>query len=262
MSNDTTTRSDTPQNWNEVQDARSMPGAGTYPNYTSQRTRSGHLLMMDDSKGAENITIQHRGGSMIQMTPDGKVHIRANKGQHTVVFGENRMYVTGAYDITVDGAASMRVKKDLNINGKNVNFTASGDVNIKGKNVNLQPSGKLDIAGSSVTIKSNSNISMEAHGAMGLFSEGGFSAGSKGAQAVLIASKDVGIESKGGRLIAQAGTGMSLKAGQKMSLTAEGKLSVKSSGTVAMDGSDVKIQNGASEAAEAQGTITFSNASS
>jgi hypothetical protein len=57
------TLSDTPPKWDETQDARKLPGAGKYPNYWAHKTRSGHVFMMDDSKGAESITIQHRGGS-------------------------------------------------------------------------------------------------------------------------------------------------------------------------------------------------------
>ena len=102
---------ETPPKWDETEDARKLPGAGKYPNYWAHKTRSGHVLMLDDSKGAESVTIQHRGGSMIQIMPDGKVHVRAQNGQHTVVFGENRMYVTGAQDITMMVLPLLYVRK-------------------------------------------------------------------------------------------------------------------------------------------------------
>ena len=250
------TLSDTPPKWDETQDARKLPGAGKYPNYWAHKTRSGHVFMMDDSKGAESITIQHRGGSMLQISPDGKVHIRAQKGQHTVVFGENRMYVTGAYDITVDGAASMTVKKDMNFNAKNMNFTASGDMNIKATNLNLQPTGKLEIAGSAVTLKSNSHIGIEAHGAIGIVAKDGMEIASKEAEVVIVASKDIGIQSKNGKFIAQSATNMSLKSDQKISMRGEEKVSLASGNIVAIDGDvDVKVQQGASEPPDAQKTI-------
>lgn len=255
-SNDT--KLETPPKWDEVQDARKLPSAGKYPNYWAHKTRSGHVIMLDDSKGAESVTIQHRGGSMLQIMPDGKVHIRAQNGQHTVVFGENRMYVTGAHDITVDGSASMNIKKDFNINAQNINFTASGDMNMKAQNLNFQPSGKMDIAGSGLTLKSNSNISIESHGAIGIFARQGFSAGSKEAEAVIVSSKDVGLESKNGRLILQSKSDMSFKSGAKLSAWSVDRFSIRSGEITAVDANNaVLIQKFRSLPPDEQKTISF-----
>lgn len=248
----------TPRDWDEVQDARKLPGAGKYPNYWAHKTRSGHVIMLDDSKGAESVTIQHRGGSMLQIMPDGKVHIRAQNGQHTVVFGENRMYVTGAHDITVDGAASMNIKKDFNVNATNMNFTASGDMNMKAKNINLQPSGRMDIAGEGLTLKSNSNIDIESHKAIGIFAKGGFSAGSKEGETVIVANKDIGIESKSGRLVLESNQDMSLKSGGKISSRSDGRLSIRSNEIVAIDASvTIAVQKNQSLPPDEQKSISF-----
>ena len=249
---------DTPAKWDEVQDARKLPGAGKYPNYWAHKTRSGHVFMMDDSKGAESITIQHRGGSMIQINPDGKVHIRAQNGQHTVVFGENRMYVTGAHDITVNGSASMNIKKDFNVNAKNINFTASGNMTLKSKNLNINPTGNIDIAGSALTLKSNANINIESHGVLGIVAKKAVSLVSKEAEVVFASSKDIGMESKNGRVLLQSKQDMSVKSTGKFSIRSDQKLSVSSPQIIAID-SDfaVAIQQRLFEPPEEQKTVSI-----
>jgi fructose-specific phosphotransferase system component IIB len=252
------TKSNTPPKWDVVQDARKLPDAGKYPNYWAHKTRSGHVFMMDDSKGAESVTIQHRGGSMIQINPDGKVHIRAQNGQHTVVFGENRMYVTGAHDITVDGSASMNIKKDFNVNAKNINFTASGDMNLKSKNLNLQPTGNIDIAGSALTLKSNANINIETHGALGIAAKKAVSLVSKEAEVVFVSSKDIGMESKNGRVLLQSKQDMSVKSIGKFSVRSDQKLSISSPQIIAIDSDvTVAIQKRLFEPPEEQKTVSI-----
>lgn len=250
---------ETPAKWNECQDSRTLPAAGKYPNYWCHKTRSGHVFMMDDSKGAESVTIQHRTGSMIQIMPDGKVHMRAQKGQHTVVFGENRMYVTGAYDITVDGSTSITSKGDFNINSKNIKMTATEDMSINAKNLNLIPSEALSIVSQSMTakIKGPAEI-ISTQGSMMIFGEKGFSAGSYAGETVLVSSGDMGLESKNGRLIAQSGSKMSLKSGSTLAMKGEGKLSLSSGSVVALDSdATIEMQSGQSEAPEEQKTITI-----
>lgn len=247
----------TPPKWNEVEDARKLPGAGKYPNYWAHKTRSGHVIMLDDSKGAESVTIQHRGGSMLQIMPDGKVHLRAQNGQHTVVFGENRMYVTGAYDISVDGAASLTCKKDYNITAKNLNLTTEEDFNIVARNFNVNASKKIDIQGESMTAKMKKSIGMLAQGAMGMFSKGGFSAGSTGDSAIFLGQKDAGFAANEGRLMMKSGSKMSFLSKSAMSMRADGgKMSVSASDNVAIDAdSEIKIQSGDSEPPDDAKTI-------
>lgn len=88
-----------------------------------KKTRSGHVIELNDNKGVEHVTIQHRSGSLIQFQPDGAVVISSSNGQFQITYGENRIYVTGARDIVVDGDASLKVKGDYNV-------TVDGDYNL------------------------------------------------------------------------------------------------------------------------------------
>lgn len=262
-----TTKIDTPPKYDGPKDARELPGAGTYPNYFAHKTRSGHTLIFDDSEGAESVTIQHRGGSMIQMDPKGLVHIRSQNGRYDITFGENRMKITGAQDITVDGAASLKVTKDYNVTvtGK-INFSSKNDINFNAKNFNINAENKIDFQGKSMTGKIKGNISLTAQGAMALFSDYGFSAGSTNDSAAFVAGKAMAIGANGGEMALKSTGKMSiltksnelaLQSGSKMSIKSDSAIAMKAAGgKMSMSGSqvaidsdgEVKIQSGASEA--------------
>lgn len=137
----------TPKSWDHPHkgDARKQEKAGTYPNYFSWKTRSGHVFQLDDTQGKETVTIQHRGGTAIQMDHEGGLHITAHNGKYQITFGEDRMTVTGAQDITVKGDASLRVYGDYNVTcHKDYNLTVLGNMNVSSKNLNRHVLGNID----------------------------------------------------------------------------------------------------------------------
>ena len=48
-------------------EARKGQSTGSYPDYFSWKTRSGHVFQLDDTQGGETVTLQHRGGTAIQI---------------------------------------------------------------------------------------------------------------------------------------------------------------------------------------------------
>ena len=155
----------TPSTWDGPKDARDDPASGIYPNYWTHKTRSGHVFTMDDSKGGEHVTLQHRGGSMIQFKPDGAVQFVSHNGQYNMVFGENRVKITGAYDITVDGGGSLRVDKDYNLTvGGNMNTKIEGNYTMTAKNYNAVIREDVTIAGKNITAKAGENVNIDATG--------------------------------------------------------------------------------------------------
>ena len=155
----------TPSTWDGPKDARDDPASGIYPNYWTHKTRSGHVFTMDDSKGGEHVTLQHRGGSMIQFKPDGCVQFVSHNGQYNMVFGENRVKITGAYDITVDGGGSLRVDKDYSLTvGGNMNTTIEGNYTMTAKNYNAVIREDVTIAGKNITAKAGENVNIDATG--------------------------------------------------------------------------------------------------
>jgi len=221
--------------WDSPKDARQNDGAGVYPNYYSHKTRSGHVFMMDDSNGSEHVTVQHRSGSMIQFMPDGAVQIVTNNGQYNVVFGENRMLVTGASDIVVQGDASLRVDGNYNVNVKgDTNFNVNGDFNISSKNLNQTIRGNVDVQAKNKTEKIEGSSTSQSQGSTTIVSQAGMTVGSSSDSLALAAAKQVGVMAKGGSMTFKAG----------------GKTSFKSGGDFAADAPMVWFNSGKAEDVE------------
>jgi hypothetical protein len=131
--------------WDKPKEARKSSKAGDYPNYFSWKTRSGNSIQIDDSQGGESVTIQHRGGSSIQMLPDGSIHFNSMNGKYEIVYGEDRMTISGLQDITVKGDATMRVYGDYNVTcHKDYNLSVLGNMNVTSKNLNRHVLGNMD----------------------------------------------------------------------------------------------------------------------
>ena len=188
---------DTPQDWDQPWDGdvRSTQGTGEYPNYWSHKTRSGHNFIMDDSKGSESVTIQHRSGTAIQMQPDGALHITAHNSKYEVTFGEHRMTISGAQDITVKGDASMRVYGNLNTTvHKDYNLSVQGDFNITAKNFNRHIRGNMDTMAKNETKKFEGSSGVTAHGGIARVAKGSITMASQQDQAHVVGATGVNVK--------------------------------------------------------------------
>jgi len=90
-----------------------------YPFNKTNITESGHLIEVDDTKGAERLNWHHRSGTFTEWQPDGSIITRVNKDNYTLVCRDNTLVIGGEVAITVLGNAQVVVKKDayLGING-------------------------------------------------------------------------------------------------------------------------------------------------
>ncbi len=210
----TESKKKTPPTWSTPPDARKKKGAGKYPNCWVRQTRSGHVMIFDDSKGAEHITLQHRKGTMFQMDSDGTLQIRASSSRVDVTYGAHRSVVTGAKDESVMGDKSTKVDGSYN-------STIIGDStqSIGGKSV-LTATSKSEVVTEGVdtvsgweTKKVNNSSTTQVLGAATMLSKYGMTIGSTSSSMAIGAKKQVGI-----------------KSGQEMALEAGGKFSLKSGG--------------------------------
>jgi hypothetical protein len=164
-----------PKKWKQPHksDARKAKTAGSYPDYFSWKTRSGHTLQLDDTKGGETVTLQHRSGTAIQMAPDGSMHVTAHHGKYEITFGENRVTISGAQDITVKGDASFRVYGDYNVTcQKDYNLTVLGNFNLTARNHNRQILGNIDTQARNENKKLMGSSAKIARGAIAYVSKG------------------------------------------------------------------------------------------
>ena len=160
-----------------------MEGSGSYPNYWSHKTRSGHNFIMDDSEGKETVTLQHRSGTAIQMRPDGGMNITTSNGRYEVTFGENRVTISGAQDITVKGDASLRVYGDYNVTcHKDYNLTVLGDMNITAKNMNRSIRGNMDTEAKNVNKRVEGSSTYNTLGAHAIVAKGNMTMASRTAK--------------------------------------------------------------------------------
>lgn len=210
----------TPREWKSLPDSRQEQGAGTYPNYWTHRTRSGHVFNMDDSQGNESVTLQHRGGSMIQMRPDGSVQITSHNGQYNIVFGENRMKITGAQDLTVEGAQSLRVKGPSNTTVEGgTNWAIKGDFNVLSENVNMAATKNFNVAAAgNVQMRAGGGGQDSGGGQQG--SPGNVELSSVGGAVSFTSDKDVMFASKNGNLLL-GGKKVAVSATDEMRLTSQ-----------------------------------------
>lgn len=266
--------------WTWWEDTRSKQGSGKYPDYMSYKSRSGHNMIFDDTKGEESVTIQHRGGSAIQMRPDGSVHIVAHNSMYSVVFGENRMTVTGAHDITVKGDASLRVYGDLNetIHG-NYNLTVNGDFNVVAKNHNRHIRGNIDTHAKNETKKFEGSSATTTGGGIVHAASGPISYVSSKGGANFGGDSDVNVRSKKKNVNVSAATGdvnikaekgsATMDATKDVGITAKmsaklsarsGTVHIKSPSTVFMDAPSTGLNQGGSQLLQELKSSLFSAA--
>ena len=195
-----------PNQWSGPKDARDMNGAGKYPNYWTHKTRSGHIFMLDDSQDAEHVTLQHRGGSMIQFMPDGAIQFVAHNGQYNMIFGENRVKITGAYDVTVEGGGSLKVDGDYNVTVKgDTKFAVGGNFNLTAQNFNQLIGEDISVVAKNRTEKVSGAISQTSDGSQYIASGKAMSINSTQDGVSIGAAKDMGLWSTQNTILSAGG---------------------------------------------------------
>ena len=127
--------------------------AAKYP-YNKVLKTANHSIELDDSPGAERITIHHRAGSYIEIDSIGTVKERAqgdryevnigtkhessghqvvtiNGNAHVYVKGNKTEEIEGDYKMLVHGNAEFGVGGQLNLNGGTQTQIRGGDVKIE-----------------------------------------------------------------------------------------------------------------------------------
>lgn len=188
--------------WDKPQEPRKQKGAGKHPHYTAWKTRTGNVpFQVDDSPGNESITIQHRSGAAIQMLADGSIHMTSHNGKYDVVFGEDRMTVSGLQDITVKGDASLRVYGDYNVTcHKDYNMTVLGNYNIVATNHNRHILGNLDTQARNENKNLMGSSAKKARGAIAYVAKGSVTHASQSDQIFLGGAAGANIWAKKGNI--------------------------------------------------------------
>lgn len=108
--------------WAQDEAPKGVDDADPVPDLKIIKTKSGHIIQLDDSSGNESITIIDKDGNKIKMDSSA-IEINADSRDMTLT-GNN---------ITVEATTQLDLK------GAAINVEASGVVTIKGSTVDLNP---------------------------------------------------------------------------------------------------------------------------
>lgn len=124
-----------------------------YPLNHVIETPNGHIIELDDTDGSERIMVRHKGGSYIEIFPDGSIQKRVND-DYSIIDGDNKTKVAGDMIANVGGNVSFLVSGDTNIqSGGNINVQAGGDIKMKaGKNIQMQAGGSVYANGQTIQL--------------------------------------------------------------------------------------------------------------
>ena len=152
-------------------DQPAIPYAAHYPYNHVYESESGHIREFDDTSGAERIYESHRTGTSYEIDSNGN-RTDIIKGTHyTLTSNNNKAYVAGDSDITIDGRHKIYINKnnvannhyDIQIGaGASINIQVdSGDVNVH------TVQGKINMnAGGDYNLKVGGNMNVLVEGSI------------------------------------------------------------------------------------------------
>ncbi|NBS70565.1 hypothetical protein EBT31_16870, partial [bacterium] len=160
--------------WNE-------PGSAycaTYPHNHVIETESGHIVEMDDTPHRERLHLYHRAGTFVEIDQNGTWHQHVQGDHFGIYVRNNKVYIKGDYDVTVDNATrvlardvlEMEVWGKTTINVKNdADINVAGNLKTRAKNVYMEAEDDFHIkAGGSLYLQADSTMNIKSSGAMGL----------------------------------------------------------------------------------------------
>jgi phage protein D/phage baseplate assembly protein gpV len=107
------------------------------------KSRTGHMIIMDDTSGQEKITIQSKDGHVFTIDDANKsIAINSNGGRHIKIDDSGNK-------ITIDGAATIEIK-------------STNAINIEAINVTIKGSAKVAVEGAQVEVKGSAMVKVSA----------------------------------------------------------------------------------------------------
>ena len=130
----------TPVTSNDLFGEPESPAAPQYPYNTATYSRSGHLIEMDDTPGAERLHTYHRSGSFEEYHPNGDIVERTIGSNFDIVHGDKNIHVKGNLNIVVDGYWQVVVGGTALIGaGSTIDTKSGGNTTIKAPKIDLNP---------------------------------------------------------------------------------------------------------------------------
>jgi hypothetical protein len=119
--------------WSEPE----TPYATVYPMNKVIQTKSGHIIELDDTDGAERLKIFHKSGTMSEIHMDGTSVNRVVSDNYDIITGSNYVAIDGNCNVFVLG------DNDVKIEGKSTHDIA-GDTVIRAPKIQLGEDGNVE----------------------------------------------------------------------------------------------------------------------
>lgn len=123
--------------YNPQSDEDKIYGENTiYPFNKVYQSESGHVLEIDDTKGSERISINHRTGTFIEFDPNGDLKDTVLCSRYSSINGDNYSHIKGFSSITVDKNLKLLLNTAKNQTTKEKSYDLDIEVE-DGANVNI-----------------------------------------------------------------------------------------------------------------------------
>lgn len=108
-----------------------------YPYNHATYTESGHLFELDDTRGFERVSLQHRSGTYFEWQPNGDAHNRVVKDNYTVICGDDEVFIAGKVNIKVLGDAKISVEGKTGLSSKGQLTVTAPNISLYGNELKL-----------------------------------------------------------------------------------------------------------------------------
>jgi phage baseplate assembly protein gpV len=117
--------------------------AAAYPYNKVTESESGHVVEVDDTRGAERISVRHRSGSFYEIYPDGGQVVKIKGKNYELTLDDKNIHIEGDLNINVDGKIkevsnskvvepTESLKIDTEYTTIDSDVTITGDLYVKG----------------------------------------------------------------------------------------------------------------------------------
>lgn len=108
------------------------PYDSKYPYNHSTITESGHTFELDDTPGAERVSLSHRTGTFFEVHPDGSKVEKIVNNNMTVIVKNNEVYIMGDEKKSTQGNLKVYIKGNAKLEvGGDVELEVKGNMTMK-----------------------------------------------------------------------------------------------------------------------------------
>ena len=144
--------------------ANSAVVANSKVNERMIKTRSGHIISLDDTENAEKISITDKTGKNLITIDSSTNKITIQADADVAIVAKGNATVSAEQDSTVEVKGNATVKAS-----QNVTVTASGNAEVKASgNASVSATGTLELKGATVNIEAQGTMSVKANGPLTL----------------------------------------------------------------------------------------------